>query len=297
MSKTAKNMDIQVIHKGPCRLAESPLWDHRHGLFYWVDIMGCKLHAFNPKNEAHQQWVLPAEPGCVALYGENDLIVGLGDRIALIRLPEGDIEELVKVLHDDVTTLNDGKCDPQGRFWVGSRDYNNEKPLASLYRFDHQQSVKEMVRDLTISNGLAWTDDQQHFLLADSIPRKVYRFDYDAKSGDISNQQVLITIPDDQGVPDGLALDDQGYIWLAHWDGWRVTRFTPEGEVDCVIDMPVARPTSCCFGGDDYQTLYVTSDSRDLTKEQWEQAPLSGAVFAIRVDATGKPEPVCNVGL
>ena len=125
----------------------------------------------------------------------------------------------------------------------------------------------------------------------DSENRTILAFDYDAETGDISRQHVFVRVTDEAGLPDGLTVDAEGFIWSAHWDGWRITRYNPDGDIDRVIRMPVPRPTSCAFGGDSLNKLYVTSASIDLSPTQLAAAPLSGGLFELDVGTTGLPEP------
>jgi sugar lactone lactonase YvrE len=192
---------------------------------------------------------------------------------------------------------NDGKCDPRGRFWAGTVTSDFNQGLGQLYRWNLDGSVDVMVEGLYISNGLGWSPDQRWMYLSDSYLGEIYRFSYDAETGDIANRTLWLQY-DGPGVPDGLTVDSEGFIWTAVWDGQCVLRLSPEGEVVETIDMPVQRPTSCILGGDNLQTLYVTSSSRDITDpDQLILPPPNGGLYSMSVSVPGLPENMSRVNV
>jgi sugar lactone lactonase YvrE len=147
-----------------------------------------------------------------------------------------------------------------------------------------------MDRGFHVANGVGWTPDDRLFYFTDTQKQVIYAYDFDLASGEIANRRMFITVPEAEGKPDGMTVDAEGFLWVAHWDGWCVTRYDPDGKVDRVINLPVPRPTSCVFGGPDLQTLYVTSARIRLSAAQLAEAPLSGSVFSIDTGIKGLPE-------
>jgi sugar lactone lactonase YvrE len=186
---------------------------------------------------------------------------------------------------------NDGKCDRMGRLWVGSLDMGTAANRGNLFRVDPDGNWKKMDTGFTVANGLGWSPDNKRMYFTDSTRRTIYVYDFDLLSGNIANRRNFITLRANEGTPDGLTVDEEGCLWVAVWDAWRVSRYSPQGEELLRIRMPVPRPTSCCFGGPDLDTLYVTSASVRLNEDALRAAPLSGSLFAIKIPGVrGLPE-------
>jgi sugar lactone lactonase YvrE len=160
----------------------------------------------------------------------------------------------------------------------------------SLYRLDPDGGVTRMDEGFQVSNGLGWSPDNRHFYFTDSGQKRIYVYDFDLDRGLVANRRTFVQLPDGVGSPDGLAVDAEGFVWSAHWDGWCITRYDPDGKVDRVFNLPVPRPTSCAFGGPDLTTLFVTSARIRLSARQLAEAPLSGSVFAIQTGVRGLPD-------
>lgn len=284
-------MNITCIWHGNNVLGEGPLWAHREQLFYWLDIEQAQLHQLNPNTGLHQQWLLPDKPGCLALR-ENGLLIALQKTFIFFDPASGNVTPWIAPLQDqNKIVFNDGKCDRAGRFWLGSKDVKENEPLGALYRLDSDGKFQIMDEGFIVSNGLGWSPDNHYMYFTDGAAhRQILRYDFDLSSGKISNRKIFAKIPEELGVPDGLCVDKEGYVWSAHWDGWRITRYAPDGKIDRVIEMPIPKPTSCCFGGKNLDTLFVTSACRDLTAQQLKQSPLSGSVFSIMTKTAGQTE-------
>ena len=164
-------------------------------------------------------------------------------------------------------------------------------PIGGLYCVEPSQKITQMDGEIILSNGLGWSPDDRTMYFTDFGRRVIYAYDFDADTGAVSKRRPFIEIPQDAGFPDGMTIDAEGCLWVAHWDGWRVTRYGPDGKPRQTIRMPVKRPTSCTFGGPDLSILYVTSARMGLTEAELAAAPLSGSVFAIRTDTVGLAEP------
>ena len=267
-------------------LGEGPLWHAEEQALYWVDIAQKQLHRLQWQSQLHQQWSMPDFIGCIAPRKSGGLIAGIGPHLATIDLPSGD----VSILHTfaDGLRLNDGKCDRQGRFWFGSAQPN--APEAKLYRYDPDGTLTTMEEGIYISNGLGWSPDNRYFYYTDSVARTIWRYDFNPNTGEICNRIVWVELSEADGFPDGLTVDAEGFVWSACWEGQQVVRYAPSGKSDRVIPMPVARPTSCMFGGPKLTTLFVTSCSRDVTETDALPEP-AGSLFAIETVSKGLIEP------
>ena len=179
--------------------------------------------------------------------------------------------------------FNDGKCDPAGRFWAGTMAYENPVNQGSLYRMDTDLSVHKMLDNIGISNGLVWSLDHSTMYYIDTVAYTVRAFDYDIDTGDLKNERVAIHVPREMGGPDGMTIDSEGMLWVAHYGGSQVCRWNPEtGEVLHTIKLPAKQITACAFGGKDLDTLFITSAAQQLSKEDLEQQPLAGGLFSIK---------------
>ncbi|WP_273281650.1 SMP-30/gluconolactonase/LRE family protein [Pseudooceanicola atlanticus] len=276
-------------------LGECPVWDVRQQVLYWVDITGKILHRFSPRTGEVKKWELPFEFGSFALReNERGVVAGTRDGFCLFDPETGahDLFDQSESIHPG-NRMNDGKCDPRGRFWCGSihevSDPSQRQPIASVYRVDPDRSVAKMCTGIKTSNGFAWSPDGNTMYFTDTPTLKILAFDYDLESGSNSNPRVFATVPAGHGRPDGAAVDVEGCLWSAHFAGYKVTRYSPKGEILSVVDLPVANVTSCAFGGADMTTLYITTATEDLTEEELEQQPFAGGVFAFEAGVQGVP--------
>ena len=184
--------------------------------------------------------------------------------------------------------MNDGKCDPAGRFWAGSKALDFREGAGALYRLGPDGRVTRMLEGVTICNGMKWMEDGAHIYYFDSPKQTIDVFDFDPVRGAIANRRVLVEIPEEAGVPDGMTLDSEGRIWVALWGGGAVRCYSPEGKREEVIEVPAPQTKSCCFGGGDFAVLYITSARDGMSREQLERAPHAGGVFAARCGARGR---------
>lgn len=271
-------------------LGEGPVWDDRLSTLYFVDIRENVLAAFD--DEAGGR-LLPLGdwPSCVALTENGDEIVCASRRgIERVRVssraarPTGAVVPLAPGMR-----FNDGKCDAAGRLWIGTMDDAERSAVGALYRIGTGGEVSPVLTGLGVTNGLDWSPDDRWFYHTDSLRRTISRFRFEPETGALSGGEPFAVVPASEGAPDGLTVDEEGFVWSAHWDGWRVTRYAPDGRVDRVIRLPVPRPTSVAFGGEDYRTLFITSACAGLSVEVLRQAPLSGALFACEPGPRGRP--------
>lgn len=270
------------------RLGEAPLWDESRQVLYWVDIYNHRVHQFDPTTGSDRWFEVGDVVGCLALASEERLLMAQRDRLAFLHLQTGAVVPILDLeTEKPKNRFNDGKCDPQGRFWFGS--ISAEPGEASLYRYDPDGSLRVMEAGLTISNGLGWSPDQTTFYLADSGSKCIYAYDFEPLSGTIANRRTFIDFSQEPFTPDGLALDQDGYLWVALWDGWSVIRVAPTGEAVLRVPVPVQRPTCCTFGGVDRRTLYITTASVGLSEAEIAACLESGDLFSVRTEAIGMP--------
>lgn len=286
-------MEVKLLWEGKNILGECPLWHPEEQVLYWVDLAAPLLHCLNPKTNEYKNWFLLSPFRCIGLSQIGGLVGVMERQFVRVTLPDLHIEPIVDI---DVNAIfNDGKCDARGRFWVGSIDEKHRDPIGKLYCIDSLgERVTRKAENLIISNGLGWSPNNKKFYLTDTAQRKIHVYDFDLDKGEISNAKTLVTVSEDKGLPDGLAVDEAGYIWSAHWGGYCVTRYTPLGEVDRVVNLPVRNVTSCCFGGADLKTLFITSASIDFENNQ-DLGEYAGGLFSIDLEVAGLPDFQCEI--
>ncbi|MCU0568211.1 MAG: SMP-30/gluconolactonase/LRE family protein [Oculatellaceae cyanobacterium Prado106] len=267
------------------RLGEGPCWIEAEQCLYWVDIYNHRVHRLHPATGEHRFFEVGEVVGCVAPAGNHRLILALRHRLAFLDTQTGEITPALTI--EDAPPggrFNDGKCDPAGRFWVGMT--GNQKPLGRLYRYDPDGTLQILETGLTIPNGLGWSPDQKTFYLTDSFVRKIYAYDFDVERGSITDRRTWVNLSDETFEPDGLAIDQEGCIWSAMWNGWCIIRFDPEGREMTRIKLPVQRPTSCTFG---QGQLYITTASVGLSEDEIQASFYSGDLFGLAVSIAGTP--------
>jgi sugar lactone lactonase YvrE len=218
------------------------------------------------------------------LCASGGLVVAFQHGFALVNLETKSIQWLADPEADKPDNrFNDGKCDPAGRFWAGTMSLSGKKGAGSLYALEANHGVVLKIPEVSVSNGLAWSPDQATFYFIDTPSSKITAFDYDNKSGNLSNKRTAVAIPPELGIPDGMTIDAEGMLWVALWNGWGVTRWNPyTGELLQQIKLPVAQVTSCTFGGKELQDLYITTAKTGLSQEELGKQPLAGAVFVFK---------------
>jgi sugar lactone lactonase YvrE len=264
-------------------LAEGPVWDAKRQVICWVDILNGEIHEYSRQHKIHNTISVQQMIGSMAICDNGDFIVALQNGFAFVNRLDGKI----KIIADPEASLpnsrfNDGKCDPAGRFWAGTMSLSEDKGAGSLYMLDRDLKYSKKISDVTISNGMSWSRDHKTFYYIDTPTHEVVAYDYSKQTGEISNRRVIIQINERDGFPDGMTIDNEGMLWIAHWNGWQVTRWNAQtGEKLHTIKMPVAKVTSCTFGGKDLDSLYITTAKVELTEEEQKQQPLAGSLFVI----------------
>jgi len=270
-------------------LGEGPHWNEEQQYLEWVDILEPSVHVSRPEKGQDTSFNVSEIIGAIVprRRGGHVAVTQLGYRA--VDLATGKMSTLATPDDMEGCRFNDGKCDPKGRFWAGTLALDASPNKGALYCLEPNGKLRKVMPNLHISNGLGWNADASKMYLVDSGKREIYEFDYDLASGTLSNQRIFAKLNEDEGSPDGMAVDVEGGVWCAIWDGWKIIRFDSDGIIDRIIELPVPRPTSCAFGGKDLKTLYVTSAKIRLSSEMLAEAPLSGAIFAIDVEVSGVP--------
>ena len=274
----------QLLFDARAELGEGPFWDARTQTLHWLDILNKRVYAGADLLVQLDEFI-----GCAALRRDGGLILALKSSIVDLK-PDSAKPAILATLSEPANNrLNDGKCDPAGRFLAGSMDMNETDPTGALYSFDGK-TVTKLLSGITISNGLTWSPDHKTFYYTDTPTRQVTAFDYDLATGQIANPRPAVRVSDGLGWPDGMTSDADGNLWIAMWGGAQVTKWDPRtGRLLEQIPMPVLQPSSCIFGGTDLNELYVTSARKGLSQEKLQEYPLSGGVFKINTRVTGTP--------
>jgi sugar lactone lactonase YvrE len=285
---------LELIIESQAQLGECPCWHQEKQLLYWVDIEEKQLHVYQPETKTNRTIELGKLVGCVVPRKSGGVVLALENGFAALAL---ETEQLTYLAAPESNLpsnrFNDGKCDPAGRFLAGTmhrdQDEKAAKEAGALYSLDRNLTVRRLLGDLTVSNGMGWSPDYSTMYLIDSPTKKVFAFDYDLTTGNISNRRVVVTIPDElRGYPDGMATDQEGMIWVALWAGFKITRWNPQtGELLQSISIPAPNVTSCTFGGLNMNELYITTARKDLDEAALAQYPQAGSVFRLKTDVRG----------
>ena len=280
-------MQPEIIHDANAILGEGPAWDIKTQTLYWVDILEKRVHYRHANENGFIQ--LDEMPGCLVPTKNGTLLIAA--RASILDLdPVTGKQTVLATINEHVNNrFNDGKCDPAGRFLAGSMNMDEESPTGALYLFDGQ-NITRLLDDIRISNGLAWSPDYKAFYYIDTPTREVKTFDYDLSTGQIENPRVVITVPEILGWPDGMTSDTEGKLWIAMWGGAKVTRWNPQnGELLEQIPLPAKNVTSCVFGGDDLNELYITSARKGLNKADLTAYRYSGSLMRVKTKIQGMP--------
>ncbi|MCW5912641.1 MAG: SMP-30/gluconolactonase/LRE family protein [Cyclobacteriaceae bacterium] len=276
--------------EGTAILGEGAIWHPTENKLYWVDIEGKQLHIYDPSTKSNRSFLVGARIGTVVPVQKGGVLVALQTGIHKLDMGSGRLSFVVNPLPDSAMRFNDGKCDPSGRFWVGTLALDARKKAASLYRMDADNKVHTMLDSVTISNGIVWTADRKTMYYNDTPTLTVQAFDYDDSTGKISNRRIAVKIPPGMGVPDGMTIDAEGKLWIALWGGYAVGRFDPAtGQLLRKITVPAPHVTSCAFGGKNLETLYITTARAWVQPDKLAAFPLSGSLFSVKPGVKGVP--------
>jgi sugar lactone lactonase YvrE len=277
-------------------LGECPVWSVAEQVLYWVDINGPALHRFDPATGDDRVLPMPESIGSFALRAQGGFIVALRGGIWAAS-PRGTLEHKIAAAPYDPERFrfNDGKCDRQGRFFVGSMNEKRDGYTAALYRVDGNGALTDVIGGIMTSNGLAWSVDGKTMYHADTPTQTIRAYDYDIATGTPSSPTTFAHFSGETDRPDGGATDSAGNYWSAFYRGGKVVQLSPHGALLAEYPVPAMCPTMCAFGGADLKTLYVTTARQMREPDELARLPHSGGVFAMRVDIPGLPEPCCSI--
>jgi sugar lactone lactonase YvrE len=306
------NSDWSIVSTAPDLLGESPFWHPTEKMLYWVDIPGQKINRTTLDGAVTENWTLTQEPGCIAPAARGGLIIALRDGIYRASHWQADLVKIASVNYDTANTrFNDGKCDTAGRLWAGSMFEPRTQRSAALYRLDARGTVDDktaprfdiMQRNAVLANGIGWSPDNTTIYWADTVDNVINAWDWDETTGEMSNKRIFQKFEakpkgwtadnnmgiDYKGRPDGCAIDVEGNYYAAMYEGQRLLKFAPTGELLADIPTPTKCTTMPCFGGDDMKTLFITTSRQMRSEAELKVQPLAGHVFAMDVDVPGLP--------
>lgn len=273
-------------------LGEGPVWDAAAGALLWVDLLGGAVESWNPRSGEHRRHAHPPPVGAVAPRQGGGRVVAAG-RELLALAGDGTVESTLVTVEPDLPSnhFNDCRCDSAGRLWAGTMTADGGAPgTGSVYRIGADLVPRRMIAATTISNGIGWDPTDRWMYFIDSATFRLDAFEFDAASGEVGDRRPVATIDPEDGLPDGLAVDAEGGIWIALFDGGRLHRYTADGTLDAVLELPVRHPTCPAFGGAGMETLYVTSGRYTTAAiSAADTGPAAGALLALDVGVAGVP--------
>jgi len=285
-----KTLTADCVLDAKAVLGEGPVWRAETQDLVWVDIESARVCCFNPATGENQTWDVGEKPGLAVPTKQGDLILGTSVGFVRLDLASGVLSPIIDPEQDlPNNRFNDGKVDPEGRLWAGTMGMDETPNVGSLYRLNRNLSADKLFDQVSISNGMAWTSDQKTFYYIDSPTRRVDVFDCDMAGGTVSDRRTAFGLPEGMGYPDGMCIDNEGMLWVALWQGWGVARFALGGALLAKVEVPVECVTSCCFGGENWDELYITTSSRDLDETGRAEQPLAGGLFRCRPGVSGPP--------
>lgn len=279
-----KRQEVETVLSHTCMLGEGPVWYQTKGAILWVDILAGEIHQFFTKQKTHRVFKTGQFVGAVAPMRSDSIIAALRNGFYQIDL-DNQTMDLICDPEENIpdNRFNDGKCDPAGRFFAGTMSVKNVSHAGNLYSLETNYSVRKKINGVTCSNGMAWSPDHRVFYYIDTGEQQVAAYDYDVTYGSISNKRFIISIPADEGYPDGMTIDSDGMLWIALWNGWKVNRYDPvNGKLLDQIHLPVSLVSSCTFGGENLTDLYITSAKTGLSEAELSKQPLAGSLFVIK---------------
>jgi D-xylonolactonase len=280
---------IAVDHKSV--VGECPIWHPFDNKLYWIDIPEGIIFRYDPETGNHEEFYSGEVIGGFTIQEDGSLLLFL-ERGAVKILKDGETSTVIDEIYEELDTrFNDVIADPEGRVFCGTMPAKDNK--ARLYRLDTDGSITKILDGIGISNGMGFTPDRKQMYFTDSPGGKIYLFDYDLETGKIKNQRMFVTVPESEGVPDGMTVDKEGCIWSARWDGGCLIRYKPDGKEDLRIQFSAKKVSSVTFGGEDYRDIYVTTAGGDKREEE---GPDAGALFHLNLDIQGVPEFLSKIG-
>ena len=290
----AVGKNLQCLWAGNAICGEGPYWDVGQQVLYWVDIDGCKAHRYRFQNGSVDTWKLAEKTGwLLPCAGRSELLAGCKSGVYFIDLETGTRKAVIDPEPNQRNNrLNDATIDADGRIWAGTMNDAEKVPTGWLYRIDPDLNCSRWDGPYVVTNGPAFSPDDRILYHVDTHGRTVYAFDKHM-DGTIDRRRIFTVVGEDEGKPDGLTVDADGFVWLAHWGGSRITRFAPDGTIDGVLEIPAPQVTNCTFGGPDMDVLFITTAARNIDLDVY---PRAGGLFCVKTAVKGLPSPAfsCN---
>lgn len=297
MSKHIDKIPASILYRSQCFLGEGPVWHQKTKSCFWVDIENGVLYKYHWIKKMIKHWKFDHKVSLVIPDEHGSLVLAIDRSIQRFDPESEKLEWLADV--DNLLSenrCNDGRCDSYGRLWVGTMNMNFKENCGALYCINQQHEVSKKLEDVSISNGLAWSIDNKRLFYIDSPTRLVKSFLFDEETGDISFEKNAIIIPGETGSPDGMTIDEEGMLWIAHWGGHGVYRWNPlNGELIAKVEVPAPHVTSCAFAGDNLDHLIITTARQDLSENDLMRYPASGDVFVAKTKVKGLQQNKCGI--
>lgn len=285
-------MEPELIADYECVTGEGPLWHPDEKRVYWADIPMGRMFRYHPATGTHEQFYEGEVVGGFTIQADGTLLLFM-EKGAVKIWRDGTLTSILDDIPDErETRFNDVMADVGGRVFCGTMPTGDR--LGRLYRLDTDGILTQLLDGIGVSNGMGFTPDRKQMYYTDSTKREIYLFDYDGETGDITNQRVFVQTAENEGVPDGMTVDAEGYVWSARWDGGCLVRYAPDGTEERRIHFPAKKVSSVIFGGEDYTDMYVTTAGGNNKAEEGEGA---GALFRINLGIKGVPEFASRIGL
>ncbi|MEX1021309.1 MAG: SMP-30/gluconolactonase/LRE family protein [Litorilinea sp.] len=278
-------MKLELIADYACVTGEGPLWHPAEERLYWADIPQGRMFRYDPKRGEHEQFYSGDVVGGFTIQDDGALLLFMA-RGAVKILRDGQLTTILEEIDGEQDSrFNDVFADVGGRVFCGTMPAGDR--LGTLYRLDPDRTLTRVVEEVNISNGMGLTPDRTGLYYSVSLDKKIYYFDYDQATGELSNRRVFVDLSDEPGIPDGMTVDAEGYVWSARWDGWCLMRYAPDGTEAMCVDMPTKKISSVIFGGPDYKDMYITTAGGH---DRAENGDTAGALYRLRLGIQGVPE-------
>ena len=281
------SLQFDLFSDYSCELGEGPFWDSKRSRLHWVDIIGKKIISQNLDGSNIHALEVDGNPGCVVLSDDGTMVAGVDNQISSLDGGGNLLKVLADTKEGSGLRFNDGKCDPSGRFWVGSMDRKEKNKLGSLYSWNSIEGLVNREQGVTVSNGMGWSPDNSLFYYIDSPTREVSVYDFDLSTGSINNKRRFISFSEEDGFPDGMTIDNEGRLWIAFWGGSKIMCVNPDSKaIEEVVSFPVSKITSCAFGGEKMDKLFITSAKVQVNEKD---EPMAGKTFVVSLGVKGLP--------
>lgn len=278
-----------LVYDAKASLGEGPFWDHESGQLFWVDIEAGVLHRHHSSTAKNSEWGFEEMIGAVIPVNGGKLILATETGLTSFNYLTNERKRLAVLENSDPDLrFNDGKCDAQGNLWLGTMHKKLKPGYGNLFKVDKDLKVSLQIKNTSISNGLSWSPNDRKFYYIDSAVYEVWEFDYDSTTSEISKRRTAFKIPKSYGAADGMTIDEEGMLWIAHWGGACVRRWNPTtGKVLQKIPVDAPQVTSCAFGGKDLKTLYITTARGGMSEKDLKVYPESGGLFSYETEIGG----------